>query len=155
MISFPPGNGVLCRVGGSNIFAYTLLPRQEALQFFKDDRTPEELIRACKEAIRAKKPSTKQSYCRTFSEKLYAGDVGATALRIGGVSALSRSAQGMNSALYNVLFSYSLGLEDVTKNASEYEDIRRIEEVQNSVGFVTMRSSDGKVFLRSIMHFQS
>ena len=38
----------------------------------------------------------------------------------------------MNSALYDVLFSYSLGLEDVTKNASEYEDIRRIEETQNS-----------------------
>ena len=60
---------------------------------------------------------------QNFSEKPYAGDVGATALRIGGVSALSSSAQGMNSALYDVLFSYSLGLEDVTKNASEYEDI--------------------------------
>ena len=27
-------------------------------------------------------------------------------------------------------------------------DIRRIEEVQNSVGFVTMRSSDGKVYAK-------
>ena len=148
MISFPPGKGVRCRVGGSNIFAYTLLPRREPLQLFKDDLTPDGLIRACKEAIQAKKTSTKRSCCRTFSEKPYAGDVDATALRIGGVSALSRSAQGMNSALYDVLFSYSLGLEDVTKNASEYEDIRRIEEVQNSVGFVTMRSSDGEVYAK-------
>ena len=148
VISCPPGKGVRCRVGGSNKFIYTLVPRREALQLFRGDLTPEVLIRACKEAICAKKSSTKRSCCGTFSEKPYAGDVGATALRIGGVSALSSSAQGMNSALYDILFSYSLGLEDVTKNASEYEDIRRIEEAQNSVGFVTMRSSDGEVYAK-------
>ena len=148
VISCPPGKGVRCKVGGSNNFVYTLVPRREALGLFKDGFTPEVLIKACREAIQAKKTSTKRSCCGIFSERPYAGDIGATALRIGGVSELSSSAQGMNSALYDVLFSYSLGLEDVTKNASEYEDIRRIEEAKNSVGFVTMRSSDGEVYAK-------
>ena len=145
IISCPPGKGVRCQSGGRNKFAYTLVPRHEALALLKGDLSPKKLMEACKEAIRAKRTPTKRCCCKTFSEKPYAGDIGATALRTGGVSDMSKSARDMVSARYDLLFSYAQGLEEITQDASELEVIRRIEEAQKTVGFQTMRSSDGEV----------
>ena len=146
VITRPPGGkGIRCQVGGQNVFAYTLIPRDESLALLKDDHSPSNLITACEEAIRAKKTPTKRCCCNTFSEQPYAGDIGATALRSGGVSAMSKSARDMDPNQYDVLFGYARGLEEVTRNNSEYDVIFRIEEATNKVGFVTMRSSSDDV----------
>ena len=46
----------------------------------------------------------------------HVGDIGATALRSGGVSAMSKSARDMDPNQYDVLFSNARGLEEVTRN---------------------------------------
>ena len=51
----------------------------------------------------------------------------------------------MDPNQYVVLFGYARGLEEVTRNNSEYEVIFWIEEATNKVGFVTMRSSSDDV----------
>ena len=145
IVSCPPGKGVRCQIGGENIYAYTLVPRHEALALLKGDLSPSNLLTACEEAINAKKTSTKRCCCKTFSAKSYAGDIGATALRSGGVNPMSKSAKKMDPLKYNVLFDYARGLEDITRSNSEYDDIFRIEEAKNRIGFQTMCSADGTV----------
>ena len=123
IVSCPPGKGVRCQIGGENIYAYTLVPRHEALALLKGDLSPSNLLTVCEEAIDAKKTSTKRCCCKTFSAKSYAGDIGATALRSGGVNPMSKSAKNMDPAKYNVLFNYARGLEDITRSNLEYDDI--------------------------------
>ena len=143
VIHCPHGRGVHCRVGGQNRYAYTLVPRHRSLGLLKDDLCPKNLINACREAINVKGTPTKRGCCKLFSSKPYAGDIGATALRTGGVSQMSKSARDMDPSLYNVLFKYTQGLEGLTEEASEFEVVRRIKDAKEFIGFQTMCSSDG------------
>ena len=56
---------------------------------------------------------------------------------------MSKSARDMDPSLYNVLFKYTQGLEELTEEASEFEAVCCIKDAKEFIGFETMCSSDG------------